>query len=214
MMPPIKEPKDPDGILWQRPLRDSARRNRLAEMKFELGFGVREGLFVVYYLSPKDTDLSIDIEESRTIRITLIQPREGFAWRWSTQFRAITRKRDPANRRHYKNLRYVAADGIETPWMNDLEGNYTTVMFHAKKGSHDPEAHGFSMNVDFKVPGTHDTWLPVTIDPDIINPKPGPGFALVQPLKDPERDDVLLFPLSAIAAGPADDDDESLDEGC
>ena len=216
MNDPIPEQPDPDGILWQRPLRNTAKPSCTDDEKFRLGFTIRKGLFAVYYESPRDTDLSIDIDKPKKVHITLVQPEDVFAWRWSTQFQAITRKRDPATRRHYKNLRYVEPNGSETPWMSGMSGNYETITFVAKKGKHSPEAHGFSMNVDFKVPGNNDKWLPVTIDPDIINPKVPNLARFVEVIELPGRDDVVAYPLFGFEAvtddeGHDDDGDDRKD---
>jgi hypothetical protein len=211
MSKPFPEPRDPDGILRQYPLRNSKKTYHYQEKLLNLGFTIQDGFFTVYYEVKTNSDLSIDVVENTKVRISLIQPGGKAVWRWSTQFQAITRKRTPVDRQHYKNLRYIEPDGSETPWMQDMNGNYDTVTFIAKKGKHREEAHGFSMNVDFKAPGENDFWLPVTIDPDIINPRiPGAAF-FVAALKLAERDDVVGQPLFAFAPDPEAENDECKD---
>lgn len=130
--------------------------------------------YLEFYLNVTEEGNPLDIHcaQNMWLYITLSEKQ----WFWSTDNQAITTKYKRDNQ--YKRLRYIH-DGKYLSW-NDVKGksqynNIKTVAFEMRcreDYQDDIEGHGINLNVEFLVERLSGFRLPVTIDPDVINPKP------------------------------------------
>jgi hypothetical protein len=167
----FREPLPTDGIMQQFALgAHEYSDNTMIPLIFNLNFkktpliGFNKTLHI-YYDIPPISHLDLTVQKNCIMDITLSDDN----WRWSTQYQAITTKVCHADT--YKGLLYIDQSGSGHPWKYEMSGSYKTVRFYAHKKDPPPHGHGFCLNVEFKVPRSN-LWLPVVIDPDIINPRP------------------------------------------
>jgi hypothetical protein len=93
---------------------------------------------------------------------------DSMAWRWSTDYDAITTKDD--FREYYFYLRYLKDEKDYARPDFPKGETCKQISFGAKWDSDGPkgQTHGFSLNLEI---GYEDgTYLPITIDPDLRNP--------------------------------------------
>jgi hypothetical protein len=166
----FREPLPVDGIMIQHPLGifDYSECNDPI-IEFEIMFETKinksgKKTIHFYYEIPSINDLDISIDCNCTIIIKLSDDR----WRWSTNYQAFTTKYPHHNL--YQGLRYINKKG-EFEWMYGMSEKFKKIKFHANEKSPPSVGNEFCLNVEFEVPGT-DLWLPVVIDPVIINPRP------------------------------------------
>lgn len=165
----FREPFPADGIMTQNALGKFDYSNcNDPVLEFELMFEVKtkngKKTIHFYYEIPSINDLDISISCNCTIIIKLSDDR----WRWSTNYQAFTTKHPHQNL--YQGLRYINNNG-EFEWSFGMTEKFKQIKFHANKKNLPSVGNEFCLNVEFKVPGT-DLWLPVVIDPVIINPRP------------------------------------------
>lgn len=122
-------------------------------------------------------ELNLDVYEDTEFYLRLSSQRD---WHWSIDFDAITTKRD--KKRYYGKVEYEIApntfvewDGTgPKPWRSDR------IRFLASLNQDGGDnAHSFSLNIDMVLAGGR--ILPISLDPDIQNPKV--NFA--EPVADP-----------------------------
>lgn len=171
----FREPPPIDGLMKQFALGEFDYTGcGMKPIEFKLEFEVKSLFFSkkkfhVYYKVPSIANLDITVSQDCIMEIRLSDDK----WRWSTQYQAITTKKCHAD--IYKGLIYVNNSGSYS-WKHGMNGSYKTIRFYAVKRREPSEGHGFCFNVEFKVLGSN-LWLPVVIDPDIINPRPNSLFA-------------------------------------
>jgi hypothetical protein len=166
----LREPLPADGIMTQHSLGkyDYSECNDPI-IEFELMFDIKSDksgkkTIYFYYEIPSINDLDISISCNCTIIIKLSDDR----WRWSTNYQALTTKCPHYGL--YQGLRYINKKG-EFEWTYGMTEKYKQIKFHANEKAPPSVGNEFCLNVEFKVPGT-DLWLPIVIDPVIINPRP------------------------------------------
>lgn len=165
----LREPFPLNGIMTQNALGkfDYSSCNDPV-LEFELMFEVKtkngKKTIHFYYEIPSINDLDISISCNCTIIIKLSDDR----WRWSTNYQAFTTKRPHHNL--YQGLRYINSNG-EFEWSFGMTEKFKQIKFHANEKTPPSVGNEFCFNIEFKVPGTN-FWLPVVIDPVIINPRP------------------------------------------
>jgi hypothetical protein len=96
--------------------------------------------------------LDFGISADCTIRFTLD---EKVNWRWSHDYWVISAKED--YRRLYGDVQKISDRSFEFKAKYDEGGNDTTM-------------HHFNLNIDYGQGAKR--WLPITIDPDVGNPRP------------------------------------------
>jgi hypothetical protein len=99
--------------------------------------------------------LNFGISDDCTLRFTL-DPK--ISWRWSKDYWVISSKKD--YRRLYGDVKKIGDHSFEVKAKYDANGSLGTL-------------HHFNLNVDYGQ--GPDRWLPMTIDPDVGNPRP-PGM--------------------------------------
>ncbi len=165
----LRENLPTDGIMTQNALGkfDYSTCNDPI-LEFELMFEVKikreKKTIHFYYEIPSINDLDISISCDCTIIINLSDDR----WRWSTNYQAFTTKRP--HQHLYQGLRYINRNG-EFEWTYGMTEKFKQIKFHANEKAPPSVGNEFCLNVEFEVPGTS-LWLPVVIDPVIINPRP------------------------------------------
>jgi len=116
--------------------------------------------------SPVD-ELNLDVVDDTLFQLRLSDK----AWHWSKAFDAITLKKD--KKKYYGRVMYQKPDGTWDEWDGKAAKAYEckTIKFLAALNEDGGEkTHGFSLNIDLALPGGG--ILPITLDPDIQNPKP------------------------------------------
>lgn len=169
-----KELKPNDGIMVQHALKETRNGADIgpAELFLSLKYKIDKvcGHLMVVHDATDDTDLTMILKKSAVIEVVLSDDQP---WQWSKDYLAITRK----NKTHlYQNLRYIDHAGKQSAWKKGLSGVFKRVRFEAKYAQEPSTAHGFCLNVDFEIPGTTKVMLPVSIDPEVINPQPPENF--------------------------------------
>jgi hypothetical protein len=131
--------------------------------------------FMVTRRIPQDIpDLSVHIQGNFRIVLRLTDKN----WKWSTTYQAITTKFHQGMDPHYGSLQYK----VGNRWLAfaDLETLpqpliVTHVRIDVKHKAGTVEyIDEFCWNLDFKIKD-QSLWLPVTVDPEVINPK-NPGL--------------------------------------
>jgi hypothetical protein len=165
----FREKPETDGILKQYALGNGSMPSGVPIIRFLVDFDVvkigAKDSFVARYKGLFDPKLDIYIDSDCVIELTLIDKN----WKWSNKFQAITTKKPRSS--IYKSLRYIDKRGAEVEWTPNMTDEYRSIRFYALLQSGPSIGHGFCLNVDYAMLGAQ--WLPVTIDPDIINPRPG-----------------------------------------
>ena len=113
-------------------------------------------------------ELNLDVYDDTLFYLRLSTQRE---WYWSRDFDAVTTKKD--NKRYYGQIEYQLQDGSWTEWDGNAPKpwNSKKIRFLASKNEDGGETvHQFSLNIDLILTGGRR--LPISLDPDIQNPKP------------------------------------------
>jgi hypothetical protein len=116
-------------------------------------FDVKYEGFERDYKPELSTDLGFSIPADCTVYITF-EDRE--IWKWSTEYYAITTKKDL--RKKFRKY--------------NLDESNETVSFQAKRDNRPPKKDYFSVNVEILQQDAGEKWLPVSIDPWVLNPRP------------------------------------------
>jgi hypothetical protein len=187
----IREPKPSDGLLQQKMLSIGSPTDwdsGSPVVSLKLDFLTRKKnnkswLIFKYTINPINQlveGLSLAVIKNCCIIVELANDKH---WRWSNVYQGITTKCDHADL--YFDLQYSEDGNNWSNWVNGISGNYRFVKIKAKQKQDIPEntseLHGFSFNIELLIPedaGDREYWLPITLDPDIINPK-DPAVALV-----------------------------------
>ena len=95
-------------------------------------------------------------------------------WQWSLKYDAVTMK---SKNKNYGELRYLDGAVWKTKSQIKPGSQITKVRFAARMSNDSSNSrHSFSLNIDLmqknSVPEQRKLRLPITIDPDIINPRP------------------------------------------
>jgi hypothetical protein len=112
-------------------------------------------------------ELNLDVVEDTLFQLRL----SNRAWHWSKAFDAITLKKD--KKKYYGKVEYLRPGGTFEEWNGQAPKDFEckTIRFLAALNEDGGDRfHGFSLNIDLKLPGGGT--LPITLDPDIQNPKP------------------------------------------
>jgi hypothetical protein len=113
-------------------------------------------------------ELNLDVYEDTWFYLRLSSQRE---WYWSRDFDAVTTKKD--NKRYYGKIEYQLQDQSWVEWDGNGPKPWQSkrIRFLASKNEDgvDP-IHEFSLNIDLILTGGRR--LPISLDPDIENPKP------------------------------------------
>lgn len=123
-------------------------------------------------------ELNLDIMADSEVHIRLS---DDHKWHWSQNFDAITLKKE--DKKYYGTLEYEMPNGNYEEWDGQSAKTWKTkrIKFRAalNEDNTGQNTHGFSLNIDLVLPGGK--ILPITLDPDIQNPKPN----FVEPEGDP-----------------------------
>lgn len=113
--------------------------------------------------APKTERLDLEIEKDCRIELHLA---DNFKWRWNDVM-AIGRGKESVP--HYFNLRYW--DDDKKDWVRPTEGKkYMAIRFFAELRRTGKDKDAINLNVLLEYSDTE--MLPISIDPDIQNPKP------------------------------------------
>lgn len=127
-------------------------------------------------------ELNLDVVDDTLFQLRLSDK----DWHWSKAFDAVTLKKD--TKKYYGRVEYMRPGGTFEEWDGKAPKDFECkiIRFRAALNEDGGEKfHGFSLNIDLAIPGGGT--LPITLDPDIQNPKPAvieenprPGFLSAQ----------------------------------
>ena len=118
-----------------------------------ISFNVKYEGFKEKYPDENGVDLGFSIPENCMVYIRFA---DNEIWQWSTEYYAITTKKN-LNKKFRKY---------------NLDERTETVSFQAKRDDGLPKKDYFTINVEILQANMPEKWLPVSIDPWVLNPRP------------------------------------------
>ncbi|MGB3721437.1 MAG: nucleotide synthetase [Pacificimonas sp.] len=123
----------------------------------------------------KGEPVDFDIRKNSYVVIELF---EKFEWRYSQEFAGVVLK-NKADRKFYGKLEYAESlAGPYHPKSDFPPGKAIRFLRFAAKFNKLPDGEGakhpYCLNMEFRMNGA-ETWIPMSLDPDINNPPPDHG---------------------------------------